>query len=112
VLEDYCRHGVLPDPEGEGWVLACPPEIEASIYMGSSERDIHAQVAQVQVPVTVIRAKERAPDQEGMDFSTSPTWPRLASRFPQGRDVHLPDHSHFIPMEDPALAAEFILDRG
>lgn len=111
VLEDYCRHGVLPDPDGDGWVLACPPRIEASIYMGSSERDIHEQVEQVQLPVTVVRAKERAPDQEGMDFSTSPTWPRLASRFPAGRDVHLPDHSHFIPMEDPALAAELILDR-
>ena len=111
VLEDYCRYGVLPDPDGDGWVLACPPSIEASIYMGSSERDIHEQVEQVQVPVTVVRARERAPDQEGMDFSTSPTWPRLADCFPAGRDVHLPEHSHFIPMEDPALAADFILEQ-
>jgi pimeloyl-ACP methyl ester carboxylesterase len=120
VLEDYCRYGVLPDPdpdskdagEGGGFVLACPPKIEAAIYMGSSGRDIHAQLSKVQVPVTVLRARARTVEQQAggqMDFSTSPTFPELASRFPQGRDVHLADHSHFIPMEDPQLAAQYIL---
>ena len=33
------------------------------------------------------------------------------SVFPNGRDVFLSDHTHFIPMEDPELAAGFILDR-
>ena len=122
VLEDYCRYGVLPDPdaegegegEGGGFVLACPPKVEASIYMGSAGRDIYAQVAKVQIPVTVLRARERTAEQQSggaMDFSTSPTFPALASRFPQGRDVHLVKHSHFIPMEDPQLAAEYILGR-
>ena len=35
VLEDYAKWGLLPNPDGEGLVLACPPAIEASIY-GSS----------------------------------------------------------------------------
>jgi lipase len=35
----------------------------------------------------------------------SPTAPDLASYFPQGRDEHFPDHSHFLPMEDPRLVA-------
>lgn len=109
VLRDYCRHGVLPAPAGEGFVLACPPRIEASIYVGSAGRDIYALVEQVDVPVTVLRARNRAEDRDVMDFSASPTWPHLAERFPDARDVHLADRSHFIPMEDPALTAEFIL---
>ncbi len=41
VLEDYCRWGVLPNPDGAGFVLACPPLVEAAIYTGSGGRDIH-----------------------------------------------------------------------
>lgn len=111
VLEDYCRWGVLPDPEnGDGWVLACPPQVEAAIYMGSSGRDIQELLGDIAVPVTVLRARPRTADRDPMDFSSSPTWPELARQFPQGRDVHLPEHSHFIPMEDPALVAGWILD--
>ncbi|MEE4381536.1 MAG: alpha/beta hydrolase [Pseudomonadales bacterium] len=109
VLEDYCRYGVLPDEHGEGFVLACPPRIEASIYVGSAGRDIYALIDRVRIPVTVLRAKPRTGERDVMDFSASPTWPELASRFPEGRDVLLDDHSHFIPMEDPALTAEYIL---
>jgi pimeloyl-ACP methyl ester carboxylesterase len=47
-----------------------------------------------------------------MDFSKSPTWPGLAAALPRGRDVFLPDHTHFIPMEDPALVARFIIDEA
>jgi pimeloyl-ACP methyl ester carboxylesterase len=85
--------------------------VEATIYMGSARVEIHAEVARVQLPVTVLRAPPRAPgDTSVMDFSKSPTWPELASRFPRGRDVFLPDHTHFIPMEDPELVARYISD--
>ena len=39
VLEDYCRFGLLPAADGQGFVLACPPAIEASIYTGSAGAD-------------------------------------------------------------------------
>jgi pimeloyl-ACP methyl ester carboxylesterase len=111
VLEDYCRHGVRLDEATGDWVLACPPRIEASIYLGSAGRDIYELVERVSQPVTVLRAKARAADRDVMDFSSSPTWPQLAERFPDARDVHLADHSHFIPMEDPALTADYVLGR-
>jgi pimeloyl-ACP methyl ester carboxylesterase len=110
VLEDYCRHGITPAEDGEGYVLSCPPYVEASIYVGSAATDIFGHVERVNIPVTVLRARPRDPDRDAMDFSSSPTFEDLAARFPRGRDVHLAKLTHFIPMQDPALAADFILD--
>jgi hypothetical protein len=45
-----------------------------------------------------------------MDFASSPTWHGVAAAFPDGRDVYLPELTHFIPMQDPELTARFIVD--
>jgi pimeloyl-ACP methyl ester carboxylesterase len=111
VLEDYCRFGLLPVADGQGCELACPPLVEASIYLGNSETDLYDLLPTVRQPVVVLRAPPRGPeDREIMDFSKSPTWPGLAAAFARGRDLLLSDHTHFIPMEDPALVARFIVD--
>jgi pimeloyl-ACP methyl ester carboxylesterase len=108
VLEDYCRYGVMPAAAG-GVELACPPAIEASIYLGSIGTDIYDLVRKVEQPVVILRAKERPPGpRERMDFSDSPTWPKLAGVFKHGRDVYLPNLTHFIPMQAPDLVARFI----
>jgi len=110
VLRDYCEFGILPDESGDGYVLACPPDVEASIYMGNVGCDVHDLVPTVKVPVKVLRARQRTGTREDMmDFSMSPTWPELASRFDQGEDIYLPELTHFIPMQDPDLVAQHIL---
>ena len=109
VLRDYCEYGLVPDSEGDGYVLACPPEVEASIYMGSSGTDIFAQISHIDLPVTVLRAKPRDPESETMDFTSSPTWEELANQFKIGTDVYLPEFTHFLPMQDPELVARYIL---
>ncbi|MCK9485664.1 MAG: alpha/beta hydrolase [Dehalococcoidia bacterium] len=113
VLEDYARGGLLPNPDGDGFVLACPPAIEASIYgsAGSGSADLETEVIpQVRVPVRVVRARQRQPGEEAPPFATSPTRPDLASLFADGHDVLRPEMSHFIPMQDPAFVARHILD--
>jgi pimeloyl-ACP methyl ester carboxylesterase len=110
VLEDYCRFGLVPNPDGPDLMLACPPLVEASIYTGSLGRDIHDLFRQIEIPVVVLRA-ERRERTETMDFLASPTWPGLAEQFPHGRDVYLPALSHFIPMQAPELVARFIEDQ-
>ena len=111
-MRDYCAYGLLPATDADGLALACPPQVEAAIYLGSAGRDIAAQVATLPHPVTVLRAPPREPeagrDGAAMDFSRSPTWPDLAAAFPDGRDVYLPELTHFIPMQQPALVAEHI----
>jgi hypothetical protein len=41
-------------------------------------------------------------------MGSSPTAPGLAASFACGVDTLLPQHSHFIPMEAPELAAKLI----
>jgi len=113
VLRDYCTYGLLPDPNGEGFVLACPPEFEAAVYMASrGNADVHASGRAVDVPVLVVRAMEPPPDRDWMDFRYSPTWPGLAQQFRRGRELHLPDETHFLPMEQPRLVAKLIEDEA
>ena len=111
VLEDYCRYGVLPRADGRGYELACPPLVEASVYLGNTHTDIHHLIPRVTVPVTVLRARGREPGETPeLDFSKSPTWADLADAFRNGRDVYLPELTHFIPMQDPELVAGFIVN--
>jgi lipase len=108
VLRDYCDHALQAN--GDGYILACPPAIEASIYAGSTavESNIYPEIASIQIPVHVVRAG-RYPDPADV-IRTSLTTPGLAASFRRGTDTFLPGHSHFIPMESPALAAKLIVD--
>lgn len=106
VLMDYCRHGLVAD--GDGFVLACPPLVEASIYMGSAGRDISDIIATLPHPTVVLRGRRRSERDGEMDFTQSPTWPGLAAALPNGRDVYLPELTHFIPMQRPDLVAAHI----
>ncbi len=105
-LRDYCDYGLLR--HGDVYKLACPPEIEASIYPGSMRADIRDLLGEITIPVAVVRAKPRNMREAVTDFSESPTWPELAAQFEQGEDLYLPEYSHFMPMENPALAAAII----
>ncbi len=111
MLMDYCRYGLLPNEKGKGYVLACPPAIEASVYMSSrSNHDIYEAIHDVSLPVLVLRAKEPSPDRDVMDFAASPTWPGLAGAFKNGRDIHFADKTHFLPMEIPDEITAIIRD--
>jgi pimeloyl-ACP methyl ester carboxylesterase len=107
-LEDYCRFGLIETEDG--YRLACPAKVEATVYMGHSRVDIYDRLKNITAPVVVLRAYKEAIKPERIDFSLSPTWEHLAERFPNGRDVYLPHLTHFIPMQDPDLVARFIMD--
>ncbi|SLN10803.1 Dihydrolipoyllysine-residue acetyltransferase component of acetoin cleaving system [Falsiruegeria litorea R37] len=105
-LQDYCQHGLLPT-EG-GLTLACPPEVEASSYMlPMTGAFILDHLDQIACPVTVLRGHTMDLKSFG-DFTRSPTWPGLADALPNGTDVHRPDLSHFMPMQNPAFVADHV----
>ncbi|ENY80798.1 alpha/beta fold hydrolase [Sphingopyxis sp. MC1] len=107
VLDDYCRYGLLPASGGTGLELACPPRLEASVYQNALRIDPYRWLSGLAAPVTLIRAPsgERG---GSMDFSQSPTWPGLGAHIGAVRDERWDDHSHFIPMENPARVAALL----
>jgi len=108
VFADYCEHGLIPASSGEGLELACPPKVEASVYMADFDENLYSLIPTIKIPVVVLRAKPRDTSSQEMDFSASPTWPELADQFQQGQDVLLPELTHFIAMQDPGLVVDFI----
>lgn len=114
VLRDYCEFGLRPRTgAGEaGYELACPPLVEANIYVNSGTRSPLDRLDRVTVPTWIVRGFERdwkeAIRTKKIDFSTSPTWPELANHVPNGRDIHWPELTHFLPMQAPGRVAELI----
>jgi hypothetical protein len=113
VLRDYCDYGLVPAVDGPGYILACPPDVEASVYEASTLNDanLYAELRKIEAPVTVIRAPRFMPAQGPMDMAASLTAPDLATHFRRGRDIEVP-HSHFIPMENPGLVAGYVNSPG
>ncbi len=109
VLHDYVDYGLLPNPDGDGFVLACPPAIEAAIYRQSGGSNIYPQLETVMIPALIMRLGVRSsfsPD----DMAGSPTNPDLWRHFQHGHDMQLTDYTHFAPMQNPAHIAQLILD--
>jgi pimeloyl-ACP methyl ester carboxylesterase len=107
VLRDYCEFGILP--RGDEFVLACPPEIEASIYQQAKQPDanLYPEIARIEIPVAVVRAGiARTPGV--FDLNASPTAVDLASHFPNASDKVFAECSHYIPQEAPDRVAEEI----
>ncbi len=108
VLRDYCHYGLLLEEDERGsYRLACPPEIEATIYE-VGEHDLSTEAATVDIPVRVLRARQRDPADPATYFSGSPTARDVANWFPSAEDVPLPQYTHFIPMEAPGLVARHV----
>ena len=105
VLHDYVEYGLLPNPSGEGFVLACPPRVEAAVYAASGGESIYDAIEAVNIPVRILRARQRTADDIVTDMGGSPTWNGLHTKFANAEDVFLPQYSHFMPMEDPSFIA-------
>ena len=109
VLRDYCQYGLVPNPNGEGLVLACPPWIEAATYAGSAGESPYEALDQIDFPVRILRARPPA-QAYGADMSSSPTPPELVKEFKDAEDFSYPEMTHFIPMQDSALVAGHVRD--
>lgn len=108
VLKDYCDFGVLPNPDGTGVILACPPQVEASIYSTNLSANPYTKIKNIRSPVSIIRAKYVEKRTGVMDFTLSPTWPELVNHLPNATDHYFPEKTHFIPMDDPEFVAGLI----
>jgi pimeloyl-ACP methyl ester carboxylesterase len=107
-LAAYCHYGLRRASDGGGYELACPPAVESAIYLGQAEPDLYERVRSINLPVQIVRCRERPAGAPMTDFSYSPTWPGLVREFPNATEQHLHHARHFFPMENPQLGAELI----
>lgn len=99
VLDDYLEDGLTRTSEGVR--LACAPAWEAATFAAHAH-DLWGAVRDAPAPVEVLAADHRS--------STVPP-ARRADYVRRGAQVRLAAGvSHLIPLENPALAAEFVAD--
>jgi pimeloyl-ACP methyl ester carboxylesterase len=103
VLAGFFATGLTRAQDG-GCTLSCPPEIEASMYAEAGTSQAWSRLPQINCPVWVLRAS----GDQGMPSAASPLITQVA---PDGVD-RLADgpSGHFVPMEQPGLAAAFVRD--
>ena len=65
VFDDYCEYGLLPASSGEGFELACPGYVEASIYMGNFDANLYQLLPNIKVPVIVPESGSEGSRQSG-----------------------------------------------
>ncbi|MEM6460946.1 MAG: alpha/beta hydrolase [Pseudomonadota bacterium] len=107
-LLDYCRYGLTKKETDAGYMLACAPEMEASVYTTSrTNKAIFDCIETVQHPVLILRAAMED-DPANMSFTSSPTWPGLVDAFAHAQEIYRPDLTHFMPMEAPDEIAAII----
>lgn len=102
VLELYVTRGMVETGNGS-LKLACSPEHEAALFMGSIAYDPWPVLSKVNCPVLVVVA-EHSENRGMIDF-------RKASEvFPRGGFRIIAGAGHLIPMEKPAETADLILE--
>jgi lipase len=112
-FRDYCTYGLVPNEAGDGYVLACPPEVEASVYATNfSNTAIYDAVRALDMPVLILRAGAPRAGSQPMQSGGSPTWPGLVHEFKHGSEIYYPDRTHFIPMEIPDEIAAIIREEA
>ncbi|CAN5290419.1 alpha/beta hydrolase [soil metagenome] len=102
-LTEYVEHGLRST--GDGWILACDPEVEAEFYRTGPAHDAWDRLEELTLPVTLI-AGERSTTHHGRYLEA------LAGRFGTEPAVDVvAGASHLVVMERPELIAEHVAGR-
>ena len=102
--ELMARAVLQPDPEG-GWALACPKELEASMYLQGIPLGLWPKRRQFAMPIKLIGADPDTPYPAATGLSNR----ALAAE--GGFDyVAIPGTSHLLQLEEPAACADTALE--
>lgn len=95
VVRDYIEGGSVEFMDDKEVRLACTPGWEAANYKAATP-NIWRELEKVRCPVTLIVGEKRS-------TCPAPVVEMLRNRLPNLRVVHVPEASHFLPMEYPAI---------
>jgi len=100
MFELFANHSVVPNQQN-GFSLAFPKHWEAHNY--TQPPNVMPQLANLAMPVVAIRAKP------GIFFSEK-LWRQWKNAQPTAKFLESLDHGHLLPLEDPALCSDLIID--
>jgi pimeloyl-ACP methyl ester carboxylesterase len=109
-LQDYCNYGLVKSDNEDTYHLACPPEIEASMYGANISPVVLENIPKITCPVRILRSRTKGttPNPNGEPFRDSVTWPGISKQFSNGSDFQYNHCSHFLPQEDSRVVADHI----
>jgi pimeloyl-ACP methyl ester carboxylesterase len=99
VFDLYLAEGLHDRPDGQV-ELACPPEIEATIFDAAPDFDVMQRASELRVPALVLWA--RAGNFPYSHYET------LVGYMPHG-ELRVADAGHLVPMENPELVVREVL---
>ncbi len=102
MLDMYLNFGFTEADNG-GITLACHPQREASLFMGSMAYDPWPIMSGIKCPVLVLEG-ENSENKGFINFR------QAAERFPRGEFLQVKNAGHLIPMEKPAESVQLIRD--
>lgn len=100
MLQLYIYHGMCQQGSGD-LTLACPPQREASLFMGGMHYDPWPLIPKVKSPVMIIEGQE-SENRAFIDLKTA------TSLFPNGTYRSIQGAGHLIPMEKPGEITRII----
>ena len=100
MLELYLSYGLMPEEDG-GVSLACPPEKEAGLFLGSTQRNPWPLLKEAACPVLLLEG-EISENRIFLDLKET------TKAFRQGSYREITGAGHLIPMEKPAETLEVI----
>ncbi len=102
MMEMYLNHG-FQNKAADGLALACHPEREASLFMGSMAYNPWHVLPDIACPVLLLEG-EHSENRNFIDLKNA------ADRFPHGTHQVVAGAGHLIPMEKPAEITAIIQD--
>ena len=93
---ELMARAVLREDDGRGWVLACPPELEASIYLQAMTLNLWPPASAYGGPVKLVAADPQAPGAPGPAFANR----ALAEEGGYAYEA-IPDTGHLLQVQKP-----------
>ncbi|HEV2547919.1 MAG TPA: alpha/beta hydrolase [Stellaceae bacterium] len=106
MLAAHCRATLRPLPGG-GYTLACPPDVESSIFRSHRMADTWGRLPAVRERIHLVSSDTSTPERSWV----SAVLPEMAARIPGATLDTLPGTGHMLIFEAPDVCRDLVLAR-
>jgi len=104
-LAAHCRATLRP--EGDGFVLCCPPEVESTIFTGHRDADTWEHLPTIRTPLHLVSGDPDQPDRDWVSGNMA----ALAARIPGADLAVIRGAGHMMIPQQPETCRDLVLRR-